>query len=102
MYSRVIRYRWLPGHAGEGPRLVRALLASAEGHPDLLAAHVLRALEGSQEGIVVFDWASRAALERHRLATPLEQVAPWAIPLLHWRTDQCYEHETPVQAHGAR
>jgi quinol monooxygenase YgiN len=102
MYSRVIRYRWLPGHASEGPRLVQALLATAAGQPDLLAARVLRALGNSHEGIVVFDWASRAALERHRAATPLETVAPWAIPLLHWRTDQCYEHETPLAASGAR
>ncbi len=102
MYSRIIRYRWLPGHAGEGPRLVEALLATSAGHPDLLAAHVMGALDGGPEGIVMFDWASRAALERHRAATPLEQVAPWAIPLLHWRTDQCYEHQTPLRAASAR
>ena len=30
-------------------------------------------------------------LEAHRAQASLERVAPWAVPLLHWRTDQAYE-----------
>jgi hypothetical protein len=40
---------------------------------------------------VVFEWETREGLEAHAAATRLESVAPWAIPLLQWRTDQSYE-----------
>lgn len=91
MYIRVIRYRWLPGHVREGARLARALAESAAGRPGSRGVRVLSALQGGVEGLVVFEWDSREALEAHVAAVSLERLAPWAVPLLHWRTDQSYE-----------
>ena len=72
---------------------VRYVRASAAGQPDLTGLRVLRGLDGGNEGLVVFEWGTRAALDAHREAVSLDKVAPWAVPLLHWRTDQAYEHE---------
>ena len=91
MYVRVIRYRWLPSHVREGPRLARALAESAAGRSGSRGVRVLSALQGGVEGLVVFEWDSREALEAHVAAVTLERLAPWAVPLLHWRTDQSYE-----------
>ncbi len=91
VYVRVIRYRWVPGHAHEAARLARALRASAEGQPGSRGVRVLSVVEGASEGLVVFEWDSRMALDAHVRGTSLERVAPWAVPLLHWRTDQSYE-----------
>ena len=52
---------------------------------------VLAALDGGSEGLVVFEWETREALDAHLLTASLERLAPWAVPLLHWRTDQNYE-----------
>ena len=91
MYVRVIRYRWLPGHVQEGRRLAQVLAASAEGSAGSRGVRVLSALQGGVEGLVVFEWDTRDALEAHAAAVTLERLAPWAVPLLHWRTDQSYE-----------
>ncbi len=91
MYVRVIRYRWLPGHAHEAKRLAEALVASAAGIPGARGVRVLSTIDGGTEGLVVFEWETREALEAHRAQASLERVAPWAVPLLHWRTDQAYE-----------
>jgi hypothetical protein len=91
VYVRVVRYRWLPGHVHEAPRLAQALVASAEGRPGNRGVRVLSALQGGVEGLVVFEWDSLPALEAHVTAVSLERLAPWAVPLLHWRTDQSYE-----------
>ena len=90
-YIRVIRYRWLPGHTAESTRLARALTASVAGQAGSRGVSVLSALDGGGEGLVVFEWETRDALNQHRTATSLERLAPWAVPLLHWRTDQAYE-----------
>src|SRR5215210_4308304 len=90
-YVRVIRYRWLPGHTGESPRLAQALAASAAGQAGSRGVRVLCALDGGTEGLVVFEWESREALQRHVAAASLDRIAPWAVPSLHWRTDQSYE-----------
>ena len=90
-YIRVIRYRWLPGHAGLSARLAQALAASAAGWAGSRGVRVLSALDGGTEGLVVFEWESREALDGHLAAASLDRLAPWAVPLLHWRTDQSYE-----------
>jgi hypothetical protein len=90
VYVRVIRYRWLPGRAQEGARLARELAASAEGRPGGRGVRVLTALQGGVESLVVFEWETREALDGHLAAVSLERLAPWAVPLLHWRTDQSY------------
>jgi quinol monooxygenase YgiN len=90
LFVRVIRYRWRPGHVADAARLARQLVRSAQGQPGCRAIRVLSALEGGGEGLVVFEWETRAALEAHAAAASLERLAPWAVPLLHWRTDQCY------------
>lgn len=90
-YVRVIRYRWLPGHITESARLAQALAASGAGQADNCSVRVLSALDGGSEGLVVFEWATREALSEHVAGTSLERLAPWAVPLLHWRTDQAYE-----------
>ncbi len=90
-YIRVIRYRWLPGHTSESARLARALASSVAGQPGSRGVRVLSALGGGGEGLVVFEWETREALAAHLGAATLERLAPWAIPLLHWRTDQAYE-----------
>ena len=95
MFVRVIRYRWLPGHADDALRLARLLVESAQGQADCSAIRVLNALDHSREALVVFEWATRAALEAHIAAAGLERLAPWAVPLLHWRTDQAYERIPP-------
>ena len=95
VFVRVIRYRWLPGHAGHATRLARELVASAQGQPGCRAVRVLSALDGGTEGLVVFEWETRAALDAHVAVASLERLARWAIPLLHWRTDQCYEMISP-------
>ena len=91
MFVRVIRYRWLPGHAADAVRLTRLLVQSAQGQPGCRGIRVLSALDGPGEGLVVFEWETRAALDAHAAAANLECLAPWAVPLLHWRTDQSYE-----------
>ena len=91
MFVRAIRYRWVPAHAADAARLARELVASAQGQPGCRAVRVLSALDGGTEGLVVFEWETRAALDAHVAAASLERLAPWAVPLLHWRTDQCYE-----------
>jgi quinol monooxygenase YgiN len=90
-YIRVIRYRWLPGHATESARLASVLAASVAGQAGSCGVRVLSALDGGGEGLVVFEWESREALNQHLTSTSLERLAPWAVPLLHWRTDQAYE-----------
>lgn len=90
-YVRVIRYRWLPGHAPESARLARALATSGAGQTGSLGVRVLSGLGDGGEGLVVFEWETREALNEHLVAASLERLAPWAVPLLHWRTDQAYE-----------
>jgi heme-degrading monooxygenase HmoA len=90
-YIRVIRYRWLPGYASESARLARALASSGAGQAGSRGVRVLSALDGGGEGLVVFEWETREALNEHLLTASLERLAPWAVPLLHWRTDQTYE-----------
>jgi quinol monooxygenase YgiN len=90
-YIRVIRYRWLPGYSAESARLARALSASVAAQAGSLGVRVLSALDGGGEGLVVFEWETREALSQHLTAASLERLAPWAVPLLHWRTDQAYE-----------
>jgi hypothetical protein len=90
-YIRVIRYRWLPGHSGDAARLAQALAASGAGQADSRGVRVLSALGGGSEGLVVFEWATREALSAHLAGVSLERLAPWAVPLSHWRTDQAYE-----------
>jgi hypothetical protein len=90
-YIRVIRYRWLPGYATESSRLAQALAASGAGQAGSRSVRVLSALDGGGEGLVVFEWETREALNAHLLAASLERLAPWAVPLLYWRTDQTYE-----------
>jgi len=62
---------------------------------------VLAALDGTGEGLVVFEWETREALNRHLAAASIEGLAPWAVPLLHWRTDQAYKVLPAVGAPGA-
>jgi quinol monooxygenase YgiN len=90
-YIRVIRYRWLPGHTTESARLASVLAASVAGQAGSRGVRVLSALDGGGEGLVVFEWETREALNQHLTTTSLERLAPWAVPLLHWRTDQAYE-----------
>jgi hypothetical protein len=90
-YIRVIRYRWLPGYAGESARLARALASSGAGLVGSRGVRVLSALDGGGEGLVVFEWETREALNEHLAGATLERLAPWAVPLLHWRTDQAYQ-----------
>jgi quinol monooxygenase YgiN len=90
-YVRVIRYRWLPGHTTESARLAHALASSVAEQPGSRGVRVLSALDGGGEGLVVFEWETRDALNQHLTAASLERLAPWAVPLLHWRTDQAYE-----------
>ena len=90
MYVRVIRYRWLAGRAHEGSRLARELAASADGRTGAHGVRVLTALQGGVETLVVFEWETREALDSHLASVTLERLAPWAVPLLHWRTDQSY------------
>lgn len=99
-YIRVIRYRWRPGSPNESARLARALAASAAGQAGSHGVRVLSALDGGGEGLVVFEWETRVALDAHRTETSLERVAPWAVPLLHWRTDQIYEVLPPDLGDG--
>ncbi|HEY7060135.1 MAG TPA: antibiotic biosynthesis monooxygenase [Chloroflexota bacterium] len=97
-FIRVIHYRWRLGSPNESARLARVLAASAAGEAGEAGSRgvrVLSALDGGREGLVVFEWETRAALDAHRAATSLERVAPWAVPLLHWRTDQTYEVLAP-------
>ena len=95
MFVRVIRYRWLSGHADDALRLARLLVESAQGQAECAGIRVLHALDNSREGLVVFEWPTRAALDAHIAAASLERLAPWAVPLLHWRTDQAYERIPP-------
>ena len=90
-YIRVIRYRWLPGHSAASTRLARALAASVAGQIGSRGVRVLSALDGGGEGLVVFEWETRESLNQHLTTASLERLAPWAVPLLHWRTDQAYE-----------
>jgi quinol monooxygenase YgiN len=90
-YVRVIRYRWRPGCTAESGRLAQALVASGMGREGSRSVRVLAALDGGSEGLVVFEWETREALDAHLRTASLEQLAPWAVGLLHWRTDQNYE-----------
>ena len=90
-YIRVIRYRWRPGCTAESSRLAQALVTSGVGREGSRSVRVLAALDGGSEGLVVFEWETREALDAHLLTASLERLAPWAVPLLHWRTDQNYE-----------
>jgi quinol monooxygenase YgiN len=90
VFVRVIRFRWLPGEATESARLARALVQSAQGQPACRTIRVLSALEDGSEGLVVFEWATRQALDAHVTQVSIDRLAPWAMPLLQWRTDQCY------------
>jgi quinol monooxygenase YgiN len=98
VFVRVIRYRWLPGHTADAARLARELVRSAQGQPGCRAIRVLSALDRASEGLVVFEWETRAALDEHVARASLERLAPWAVPLLQWRTDQSY---TPMPIDGA-
>ena len=96
MYVRAIRYRWLQVSAENTQRLAAQLVQSAKALPGCRAIRVLSALDGGREGLVVFEWDTREGLEGHARTARLEAVAPWAISLLQWRTDQCYE-SVPVE-----
>ncbi len=89
-FVRVIRYRWLPGHTAEAQRLAQVLVESAQGRPGCRGIRVLTVLEGGTEGLVVFEWKTRAAMEAHASTATIERLAPWAMPFLRWRTDQQY------------
>jgi heme-degrading monooxygenase HmoA len=91
VYTRAIRYRWLQRSAENAERLAGQLARSAHGRPGCRGVRVLSALDGGREGLVVFEWETREGLEAHASTSRLENVAPWAIPLLQWRTDQSYE-----------
>ncbi len=95
MYVRAIRYRWLAGPADNGERLAAQLVESIQGRAGCRGVRVLSALDGGPEGLVLFEWETREGLEAHASATRLESIAPWAIPLLQWRTDQSYEARPP-------
>jgi quinol monooxygenase YgiN len=75
----------------ESSRLAQALVASGVGQAGNRSVRVLAALDGGREGLVVFEWETREALDAHLRSATLEQLAPWAVRLLHWRTDQNYE-----------
>jgi quinol monooxygenase YgiN len=89
-FVRVIRYRWLPGHTAEAQRLAQVLVESAQGQPGCRGIRVLTVLDSGTEGLVVFEWETRAAMEAHASTATIERLAPWAMPFLHWRTDQRY------------
>jgi quinol monooxygenase YgiN len=91
VYVRAIRYRWLQVSAENTERLATQLVQSARALPGCRTIRVLSALDGGREGLVAFEWDTRMGLDAHAQATRLEAVAPWAIPLLQWRTDQSYE-----------
>jgi quinol monooxygenase YgiN len=95
VYVRAIRYRWLADPAGNAERLAAQLVRSVRGRTGCRAVRVLSALDGGREGLVVFEWETREGLEAHAQAACLESVAPWAISLLQWRTDQSYEALPP-------
>ena len=76
MFVRAIRYCWLSGPADNAERLAAQLVQSVRGFPGCRAVRVLRALDGEREGLVVFEWETREALEAHAAASRLETVAP--------------------------
>jgi hypothetical protein len=101
VYVRAIRYRWLQVSAENTERLATQLVESAKALPGCRAIRVLSALDGGREGLVAFEWDTRNELDAHARAARLEAVAPWAIPLLQWRTDQSYESVSIERLHSA-